>query len=299
MTIHNALENFIRSRYRKGLSDKTIESYRLLTARFVSYFGADFEMENITQENIDCFIDSLYAGGLARNSIASYIRNTRIFLKWYGQKNPVNYSVAEIPVPKTPKKILRLYSPHDIELIFEKAEVASPWLTARNRAIIALMLDSGLRQGEVCCLKKKDVDFDNFRLKVCGKGNKERFVPLGKLATKFLKDYFAMCPYEDSENVFVSYHGKDLSCGAVKSMTWDIQEKLPFEFSSHKLRHNFATNYLLNQYEQFGQMDIYSLMTIMGHEDVATVRRYLHDANNILSSRTCISHLDKLFAEAV
>lgn len=80
-------------------------------------------------------------------------------------------------------------------------------------------------------------------------------------------------------------------------MTNNMKKILPFEFSSHKLRHNFATNYLLNQYEMFGQMDIYQLMVVMGHEDISTTRRYLHQANNILSAKTYISHLDKLFSE--
>ena len=82
-------------------------------------------------------------------------------------------------------------------------------------------------------------------------------------------------------------------------MTWNVQKKLPFEFSSHKLRHNFATNYLLDQYERFGQMDIYQLMAIMGHEDISTTRRYLHEANGILAVRGCISHLDKVMPAVI
>lgn len=93
----------------------------------------------------------------------------------------------------------------------------------------------------------------------------------------------------------VSRTGKELTCNAVKHMMFSIQRKLPFEFSSHKLRHNFATNYCIDQYEKTGQIDIYKLMLLMGHEDIETTRVYLHHANQIIASKMNISHLDKVF----
>lgn len=240
MTLDKAFEKFIRSRYLKGVSDNTISSYRNLNSRFIKFIGSDVRMEEITQENIEDFVDYLYSIALSRSSIASYIRNTKIFLEWYQKKNPVKYQASELTVPKSPKKMVYIYTAEDIDLIFNTIETCSPWLTARNKAMIALMLDSGLRQGEICKLKTYNLFFDDCRLKVCGKGNKERIVPMGNMTQKLLKNYLALRPFED-ENLFLSYHGEPISCGAVKSMTWDLQKKLPFEFSSHKLRHNFAT----------------------------------------------------------
>lgn len=294
MTVSKAFDKFIRSRHLKGVSENTITSYRNLTARFIKFIGADTDMQSITQEDLENFIDYLYSIALSRNSIASYIRNTKIFLEWYQKKNKVNYSAAELVIPKAPKKIVYIYTPNDIDLIFSTIETCSAWLTARNKAMIALMLDSGLRQGEICNLKTYNLFFDDCRLKVCGKGNKERIVPMGNMTQRLIKEYLTLRPYEN-ENLFVNYHNEPLSCGAVKSMTYDLQKRLPFAFSSHKLRHNFATNYLINQYDLFGQMDIYQLMTIMGHEDMATLRRYLHHANSIIASRKCISHLDTIY----
>lgn len=298
MTVEKAYENFIHSRQLKGLSDKTIESYHLLTARFIDYIGTDTERENITQENIEQFVESLYKCSLSISSIATYIRNTRIFLKWYEKKHRVHYKASELSIPRTPKKLVRLYTADEIGLIFQSVHTCADWLDARNRAMIALMLDSGIRQGEVCNLELKNIHFDSGRMKVCGKGNKERFVPLGQFSMRMLKKYLDMRPYE-SERVFVSFYGDNLTCNAVKSMTGDLQKELPFEFSSHKLRHNFATNYLINQYEMCGHMDIYQLMAIMGHEDTLTTQRYLHEAKNIIASRQCISHLDKVLKYAM
>ena len=146
MTVQEAFDKFIRSRLREGCSEKTIESYNNLTYPLRSYLGPIFEMENLQQGMIDDFIDSLYdRKKLSRSTLASYIRNARIFLRWCQQGRNLLYDASLIRVPKTPKKILRLYSPEDIQLIFDTVEVSPEWLVARNKAMIALMLDSGLR----------------------------------------------------------------------------------------------------------------------------------------------------------
>ena len=136
----------------------------------------------------------------------------------------------------------------------------------------------------------ENVDFERKRLKVTGKGKKDRYVPLGKFSTAMLKKYLSVRPC-DLPVVFLSVHGQPISCGAIKSMTGDMQKRLPFEFSSHKLRHNFATNYLVDQYYQYGHMDVYQLMSIMGHEDISTTKRYLHEAQSIVAASSSISHL--------
>lgn len=294
MIVRDAFKKFIRSRQQKGCSDQTIKSYECLTAHFIGFVGEDTEMEDLTQELLEDFLDFLYDRKLSRASVASYIRNTKIFLRWYEKKYDVEYSAEELPIPRTPKKVLHLYTPDEIGLIFRTIESPVPWITARNRAMVALMLDSGIRQGEVCSLCIGNLYFDSSVMKVCGKGNKERFVPLGQMSAKYLRDYLSIRPFK-LQNVFVGLYGEPLTCSAIKTMTWNLQKHLPFEFSSHKLRHNFATNYLLDQYAQFGQMDIYQLMSIMGHEDISTTRRYLHEASGILAVKGCISHLDKVF----
>ena len=136
---------------------------------------------------------------------------------------------------------------------------------AVSNAQIGAYIESCMKGGG-CGLLKQDVNFDSNILKVCGKGNKER--------------------------VFVGRRGQNLTCDAVKHMISKLAAKLPFEFSSHKLRHNFATNYCLDQYEKYGQVDIYRLMILMGHENINTTRRYLHFANQLIAVKTNSSHID-------
>ncbi len=130
----------------------------------------------------------------------------------------------------------------------------------------------------------------------CSRAGKERTVPLGSLAKGYMKEYLSLCPFP-SEMVFVSRRGCPLTCNAVKLLVSRLSSELPFEFSSHRLRHNFATNYCIDQYEERGQVDIYRLMILLGHEDIETTKRYLHHANEIIGARGCISHLDKIYGE--
>ncbi len=140
-------------------------------------------------------------------------------------------------------------------------------------------------------LQRAGISLTANRMTVRGKGDKDRTVPLGQLTRHFMLEYLSLCPYSDTA-VFVNRRGQPLTCNAVKLFVSRLADTLPFELSSHKLRHNFATNYCLDQYRTHGQVDIYRLMYLMGHEDIETTRRYLHMANEILSSQGCISHLD-------
>lgn len=295
MTVSDAFKEFLLSRKYSGLLAKTIDSYKNLIHRFVDFIGADTDMSCITDDDLKRYLASLYDLNLSRSSIASYIRNPRIFLKWYAFEygKDIQYRFSILKVPKTPKKAVHLYTPEEIKLIFDSVKISPEWLTFRNWAMIALMLDSGIRQSEVAGLRRDCIYFSENNFKVFGKGQKERIVPLGELSTKYLKQYFSICPF-DSDYAFLSLHGEPISCDAIKSMTWDLQRNLPFPFSSHLLRHNFATNYLIDQYEESGQMDIYKLAAIMGHEDFKTTMKYLHEAKQLVACSGYNSHLDKV-----
>lgn len=294
MNLLDAREEFIHSRQKKDLSPISLKSYRDCLETFLQYLGYEYDINNLTSLLIDQYIDMVMNRTISRATKATYMRNLKIFLCWIEVTCGLQLNASSIYVPKTPKKILRIYTDNEIMKIFSSAENDNIWLSDRNRAIIALMLDSGLRQNEVCTLEKKNLLFKQGIIKVLGKGSKERIVPLGNLAMQYVQIYLNSCPHKNSEYVFLNLYGIKLTCDAVKHLMYKIALKLPFEFSSHKLRHNFATNYCLDQYDKYGQVDIYRLMVLMGHEDIATTRRYLHMANQIIATRTNISHMDRL-----
>lgn len=291
--LHEVYDNFILTKKLADLSEKTITNYSTFVYPFVLFLGDDVNVSNIPQTDINRYLGNIIDKPISKSSKSTYIRHIKCFLKWVSENYTVNYNYKQIRVPKSPKKQVRVYDENEIRQIFHNVTTEKEWLTSRNKCIIALMLDSGLRQSEVCTLLKKRVDFVGHKLIVTGKGSKERVVPLGKLSQTLIEQYLKMCPYK-SEYVFVSRNGGKMTCNAVKKLVNKISNKLSFDFSSHKLRHNFATNYLLDQYESRGQVDIYKLSILLGHEEVETTKRYLHIANEIIASRENISHLDKI-----
>ena len=168
-------------------------------------------------------------------------------------------------------------------------------MTARNRLMVALMLDSGIRQCEVCGLLWKNINREKGIMIVNGKGSKERFVPVGKITFELLDEYSALCPFTGCPYVFCGRYGDQMSKNAVKLFTNRLQRCLPFEFSSHRLRHNFATNYCVDQFRRSGNTGVYDLSIIMGHESIETTKKYEHFAHEILASENCISHLDGVY----
>ncbi len=297
MTLQTAFENFILSRQLADLSSKTIYDYELFIQPFVAFLGAKTDITAVMQEDIDRYILSLIKRPLSKSTRATYIRHIKIFLKWIQCDYTVSYDYHKIKVPKSPKKNVKIYTSVEIHHIMNSIHADSEWLTFRNKCIIALMYDSGLRQSEICTLQKSRVSLQDRCIVVHGKGDKERTVPIGNISIYFIQEYLLRCPF-DSHLLFVNRRGKPLTTNAVKLLVTKLSEKLDFELSSHKLRHNFATNYCIDQYERTGQIDIYRLMILMGHEDIETTRRYLHHANEIIATRNHTSHLDSIYHRA-
>lgn len=295
MTLQKAFDEFILSRRLADLSPKTVSDYRDFLMPFVRSVGSEMAVCELGQDKINHYIETLLNKPLSKSTRATYIRNLKVFLKWLQNEYPVQYDYKRVKVPRSPKKNVKIYSPDELHEIFEHIHAESEWLTLRNKCIVALMYDSGLRQSEVCSLERSKVLFFEKRMTVCGKGCKERIVPLGSLTARYMVDYLALCPFR-SDKVFVNRYGNALTCNAVKLLISKISSQLPFEFSSHKLRHNFATNYCIDSYEERGQVDIYRLMILLGHEDIETTKRYLHHANEIIGAKGCISHLDKVYS---
>lgn len=294
MTLGDAFDKFIFAKQLQGCSSKTLVDYRQVVSRMIEYVGVDAELHSFDRDTYNEYIAVLSSRNYSRATLASYVRQIKVFLRWLEDEFGLDLVTKKLKVPKANRKLVHIYSVPEIKLIFDSVTADSEWLRIRNCAMIALMLDSGLRQNEVCTLLSDDIVWDSGTLKVLGKGSKERVVPFGNLSRHFMTEYRRLCPYSE-KYFFVGRRGDEVSADSVKHFIHKLSRKLPFAFSSHRLRHNFATNYCLDQYEKYGQVDLYRLMILMGHEDIATTRVYLHHANQIIASVTAISHLDKIF----
>lgn len=298
MTLHDYLASFLMQKRIDGLAERSIADYDFLISMFIRYIGCDTKPGALLYTQVQNYILSLRNRGLKQATVATYIRNMKIFLRFVNKAEPLSFPVNDIKLPRVPKKVVHILEDKEILLVFDSIKSVTDWLTLRNKACVALMLDSGLRQSELCHLKLADVSFSTRNMKVTGKGSKERIVPLGGLSMQLVKAYLDACPFHASEFLFVNDNGQAMTSNSVRQFMKRLDKKLPFEFSSHRLRHNFATHYLLDMYERCGFMDCYQLMIIMGHSDIKTTEMYLHAAKEIIIARGYHSHLDKVVCGA-
>ncbi len=295
MTLNEALELFLYQKELSGLANGSVNNYRRTLSLFLSALGSDLPIDSVSRDIVERYILNLLKRPLSRATVSSYVRNIRIFLRWIYIEYELPFDPAKIKVPRSPKKNVYIYSDSETRQIFDLVYTSEPWLTARNRAIVALMLDSGLRQCEVCGLRMEDVDLERCLMKITGKGAKDRMVPLGKMSREFINDYLEKCPYPIHAYLFLDRRGNMLSGNAVRLFVYRLQKQLPFKFSSHKLRHNFATNFCIDNVREKGQTCVYDLSILMGHESIETTKRYEHFAHEIIAAENSISHLDNIF----
>ncbi len=295
MILSELLEEFLFQKRLAGLVEGSVHNYSVTVGLMVTAVGPQTPLEGITYERITNYILNLLESPISRATASSYIRNDRIFLRWVHTEYGLPFDPARIKVPKFPKKNVHIYTDDEIKYIFSLATTSIPWITARNQAIIAFMLDSGLRQCEVCSLLLADIDRKRMIMKVTGKGAKDRMVPLGNMALYFLNRYRDISPYVDSKYAFVDRRGNQLSGNAVRLFVYRLEKKLPFKFSSHKLRHNFATNFCIDNMRESGKTCVYDLSILMGHESIETTKKYEHFAHELVAAENSISHLDNVF----
>lgn len=291
--LSDALLRFLTVKKLAGVTEKTLLCYDSFINAFIRAVG-NVRLSELSQDVYEGYFLSIRSRGLSKATVATYTRHIKVFLLWLQGEFGLSLKADKIRVPKSPKKNPHIYSDDEIRQIFNAVRKDTTWIGCRNLAVVALMLDSGLRQNETCTLRRKDLNLQSKIMKVFGKGEKERFVPLGALSVRCLEEYFDRCPYS-GDYVFYTKDGSPMTRNTVKLFIHKLACGLPFEFSSHKLRHNFATNFLIDQYYSKGSMDIYALLAIMGHEDVKTTERYLHIANQVVYSKSHISHIDKVF----
>lgn len=291
MTVIDAFDRFLLKKQLKNLSQKTITAYRDFVMPFIQYAGESSDIMKIDTDMVLNYILTLYKRPLSEATRATYIRHIKAFLRWLKDSYSIPVILSEIEIPKTGKKNVRILSPEDIKTLFSCIKCESEWLRLRNCAIIALMLDSGLRQNEVSTLLWRDI-YKAYAI-VRGKGNKERFVPLGATTQQYLQQYRQACPFT-LDYVFVARRGTPMTNNAIKLLVQKLKRSSGINLSSHKLRHNFATNYCIDSLERTGQCDAFTLKILMGHEDIKTTERYMHYAQGLVASKNNHSHLDNI-----
>jgi len=295
----------------EGKSPKTITWYSQNLARFCSYLKSRHFPDSIEHVDTRLLRDyvlyllkrqrfenhpytSVKAEPLSTATIHGHVRTLRAFFSWLAREGFVESNVAKELKP--PKLVTRVVSTLSDEEIVSILRTFSPGnnAEARNQTIFMVLLDTGLRIGELVNLKMDDANMREGLLKVMGKGKKERIVPVGSNAQRALQRYlFRHRPkpaHPGIENVFLSVYGTPLTENSIKLMFARLAKKSEVHrLHAHLCRHTFATRFLING------GDVFTLQQILGHSTLEMVRHYVNLASNhVALQHQRFSPLDRL-----
>lgn len=266
----------------RDLSPHTVDAYRRDLAQLGEWLGRR-GIESV--DGIDRLVLRRYVGfldtkGLARRSIARKISAVRSMLAWAVTHDLVEGNAAEdVPVPKLDRPLPKVMRPADAARLCELPPADEP-AGQRDRAIIELLYGSGLRVAELCSLDVDDVDVGAARLRVTGKGRKQRQVPMSEPACRAVETYVTdgraallrpATPADARHALFLNARGGRLGPRSVRSM---LARYLSAEGAApvgpHALRHSFATHLL------DGGADLRVVQELLGHASLATSQIYTH-----------------------
>ncbi len=262
----------------KGLSDNTNISYKTdleLYLGFLKEKGIN-SLEGIKSSDIESYMmflqeDSHDTVTTVARKLTS-IKNFHSFLEKEGIVSK-NVSVG-IKRPKLRKTVVRSLSVSDVDKLLD-ITLKSPF-DYRNKAMLELIYGTGLRVSELVNLTLNNIDFTNCIIRIVGKGNKERIIPLGEYSMYYLNLYMerrnSLLKKNICDALFLNNHGKKITRqGFFKILKGLLKEKgLDPDVSPHTLRHSFATH-LLNS-----GADLRSIQEMLGHSDISTTRIYTH-----------------------
>ena len=263
-------------RTERRLSPHTIKSYKrdLEKLAFWCPKKSSSIPENINVQDIRACLSSLHRGGLGGRSIQRWLSSLRTFFN-YGIKNQwLTTNPADgLAAPKSPKKLPKTLDVDQVNQ-FLSLKTAS-WIDYRDHAIIELLYSSGLRLAELSGLNLTDIDLKEASITVTGKGNKTRYLPVGKQALSALKIWLKHrqeIASTDLSAMFLSVYSKRLSPRGIQDRLKkiSIRQGMQRRVHPHMLRHSFASHML----ESSG--DLRAVQELLGHQNISTTQVYTH-----------------------
>jgi len=272
--------NFLK--LEKGLSQNSLDSYGHDLRRYLDFIGRDIgmpDMAGITLEHIENFLKELLAMNLSVSTISRNISSIRGFHQFAVMERWCPANPAElIELPRKGRRLPEVLDQQEVIALLEAPDRSDP-LGKRDAAVLELMYATGLRASETVELENDQLITELQLLRIIGKGNKERLVPVGGMAMKALADYlkdarpFLRKNVADAKNrLFLSYRGKPLT----RMSLWHIvtgaarQAGLKKQIHPHTLRHSFATHLLE------GGADLRAVQEMLGHVSILTTEIYTH-----------------------
>lgn len=266
-------------------SDRTVSNYLSCINRFKNYY----KRKDLEKLNEDDILEYLKKNFINIGCSAATINVNRAAIKYYYLVNfNKNFSNVLLPQTKIPSRFPKIISKQDFIKMFNSE------FNLKHKLWIMLAYGSGLRISEVASLKVSDILSKEHKIRVIGKGNKERYVPLPDFTLKLLRLYWIQNKDKITNNYFFpgkyrATKGKCITSFGIKEAFEKIKENnnLDNSITFHTLRHSYATEFIKNG------GDIWELKNILGHSSINTTSLYLHMAENFKDVYSPLNEVSK------
>jgi integrase/recombinase XerC len=276
--------NYIK--FEKRLSELTIKNYQHDINRLIKL--NDKKLTEINSEDIRLSLSKLHASGLSGKSLSRILSSWRGCFLFLNKSQLMKYDpTSGIKAPKSKKKLPQTLS---IDQVFNLINIPQTgFIDTRDKAILEFFYSSGLRLSELVNIHISDIDMSEQTLKVLGKGNKFRIVPIGRKAIEALNLWILqrnkLNKILDSELLFLNQYGKKLTARAIQYRLkfWAQKNNIPENIHPHLLRHSFASHVLQSS------QDLRAVQELLGHSNISTTQIYTH---------LDFQHLSKIYDQA-
>ncbi|MBS5941297.1 site-specific tyrosine recombinase XerD [Ligilactobacillus salivarius] len=270
----------------RGLSENTINSYGIDLKLFLEYLREN-EIPSFKQVNKEVIVNYMQAeknNNKANSSILRSVSSLRKFFQYLAQEKIIEKDpMLLIDTPKKKQHLPQVLTKEEVEKLLRSPNTGQV-LGLRDRAMLELMYATGLRISEIINLKLEDLHLTMGTLQTLGKGHKERIVPVGDEAIKWVNRYLEearpkLLKQKRSNYLFLNFHGNNLTRqGVWKNLKAEVRKAgIQKNITPHTLRHSFATHILENG------ADLRIVQELLGHADISTTQIYTHLSNKQLA----------------
>ncbi|HXG35376.1 MAG TPA: tyrosine-type recombinase/integrase [Dehalococcoidia bacterium] len=275
--IADLVRSFLLEQEDRNHSPKTVRWYADMLGRFSCAVGLQGRLGDLEPGKITAYLRGTKENGVSKFTAHAYARTLKTFLRWLEREGYLEKPLSpHVQLPKVPRYqdvAIEVLSEEEIMRVLGSLESTTD-VGCRDRAIVCLMLECGLRLEEVANLHVEDVHLKEMYLKVHGKGDKEAYVPMGPTTQKAVGRYLAhfRVPADPkTKALFLNIYGEPLKYEAIKSLVSRLAAKSGVDrLHPHLLRHTAATRMLANG------ADVHSVQRLLRHSDIRTTMRYLH-----------------------
>ncbi|MFT4630494.1 MAG: integrase/recombinase XerC [Dinoroseobacter sp.] len=276
-SIHSDIENYLEIlRVERQLSSHTLKAYKRDFDLFVNFCDAKSLIlwQGLNSHVVRQFSANMHASGLNPKSIQRTLSAGRGLCQYLIRERQIQSNpFDDVRAPKAQRRLPKTLSVDQVTSLVEIK--ADDPLSYRDKAIMELFYSSGLRLSELCNLNLNDLNLPDGLLRVTGKGNKTRDLPLGRMANQAIRDWMLQrneLTLKDFEAVFISKNGTRIRPRTIQQRVkmWGVRQGIEIPVSPHMLRHSFASHLL----ESSGELR--SVQELLGHSNISTTQIYTH-----------------------